>query len=183
MVSPVPQQGPNPFLDGSRASYRAAITGLAAVTGCTDLFTIAGSATKTVRITRVEFSGTEATAAQYLDVLGIVRSTVDTAGTKTNPTAVPLDSNDPAATATVAAYTANPTLGTTVATVRADKVLLALTGTPTQPDRLVWDFGNRPSKDLVLRGAAQQFAINLNGVAIANATLIDIAIEWTEDNS
>jgi hypothetical protein len=181
MVSPVPQQGPNPPIEGVRATYRASISALAAVTGCTDLLTITGSATKTIHLLRVEFSGTVATAALYLDVLGIKRSTADTGGTSTAPTIVSFDSADPAATATVLAYTANPTLGTPVGTIRADKVLLPLTGTPALPDRLVWEFGNRPDKAVVLRGIAQVFAINLNAVALANATLIDCALEWVED--
>jgi|SRR5580765_2252798 len=168
--------------DGQRATYRASTTGLAAVTGCTDLFTLTGSASKTIRITRVEFGGTVATAAMYLDVLAVIRSGANLTGTSTTPTVVPLDSNDPAGTAVVRAYTANPgTLGTLVGAVRSDKVLLPLTGTPVLPDRLVWNFGNRPAKTCVLRGATQVFAINLNGIAIANATLIDVAIEWTED--
>jgi hypothetical protein len=46
----------------------------------------------------------------------------------------------------------------------------------------VWEFGNRPgARAVVLRGANSVFALNLNGVAISNATLIDIAIEWTEE--
>lgn len=170
-------------IDGHKATYRAAYSGLAAVTACTDLLTIAGSSTKTIRVTRVELSGTIATAAMYLDVLGIVRSAADTGGTKVTAAAlVPFDANDAAASASVAAYSANPTVGTAVGTIRADKTLLQLTGTPAQPDRLVWDFGNRPgAKAVVLRGATQQFAVNLNGVTISNATLIDAAIEWTEE--
>src|SRR5437879_5608942 len=78
------------LVDGYKATYRAAITGLAAVTGCTDLFTLTGSATKTIRITRVEFSGTVATAALYLDVQALIRSTANLTGTSTAPTIVPL---------------------------------------------------------------------------------------------
>jgi hypothetical protein len=170
-------------IDGQKATYRATITALAAVTGCTDLLTLTGSSTKTVRVTRVEFSGTIATGAMYLDVLGILRSTADTSGTKTNPSAIPLDSSDAAATAVITAYTANPTLGTSIGTIRADKALLQLTGTPAQPDRLIWTFGERPgARAVVLRGVAQQFCINLNAVTISNATLINIALEFTEES-
>lgn len=169
-------------VDGQKATYRASIQGLAAVTGCTDLFTITGSATKTVRVTRIELSGTIATAAMYLDVQGIIRSTANATGTSTSPTVVPLDSNDPAGTAVVRAYTANPgTLGTAVGTITSDKVLLPLTGTPIATQRLVYDFGNRPAKAVVLRGATQVFALNLNAATIANATSIDCAIEWSEE--
>lgn len=180
-VVSVPQY--HALIDGQKATYRAIYQGLAAVTACTDLLTLTGAAGKTIRITRVEFSGSIATAAMYLDVLGILRSAVDTGGTKvTAATIVPLDSNDAAAAAVIAAYSANPTLGTAIGTIKADKLLLQLTGTPAQPDRLAWEFGSRPgAKAVVLRGAAQQFAINLNGVTISNTTSIDVAVEWTED--
>jgi hypothetical protein len=180
MVSPVPAQGPNPPIDGVRPTYRAIITGLAAVTGCTDLVTItSNNASQIVRVLRVEFSGTIATTALELDVLGIIRSSADLTGTSTSPTPIQFDANDPAATAVVKAYTANPgTLGTAVGTIRSDKAELVIA--PAVPDRLVWDFGTRPGKAVTLRGIGQVFAVNLNAIAIGTATLIDCAIEWTE---
>ena len=171
---------------GQKATYRAAIAGLVAVTGCTDLFTLTGSDTKVVKITHVELNGTEATAPQFIDVLGIVRSTANLTGTDTQPAAVPLDSADAAATAVVRAYTANPgTLGTTVGTIEAESVYLPLADTPTIPPyRLSWDFGSRPgAKAVVLHGAAEVFALNLAAVAIPNATSISVSIEWTEEDS
>lgn len=181
MVSPVPQQGPNPFLEGSRATYRATISGLVVVTGATDIFTLTAGA-KIVRLERVEISGVIATPALNLDVLGIIRSTADLTGTSTTPAIAPLDSGDVAATAVVKAYTANPgTLGTAVGTVRSDKILLPVA--PAQPDRLIWVFGDHPAKTVMLRAANYVFAVNLNGIAIATATSLDLAIEWTEDLS
>lgn len=172
-------------LDGFKASYAAAIGGLVGVTGCTDLFTLTNPAasTKTIRITRCDISGGVATAAQQIEVYGIVRSAVNTGGSSTSPTAVPYDSNDAVATGVVRAYTANPaSLGTTVGTVRVAKMLLVLsTGATSFQDRLIWDFGDRPTKALVLR-AGQVFAINLNTVAFANATSFNVYIEWTEDS-
>lgn len=179
MVSPVPQQGPNPFLEGQRKTYRATISGLAAVTGCTDLFTLTAGA-NICRLERVEISGTIATTALNLDVIGLKRSTANSGGASTTPTITPLDPNDPAATAVVNAYTANPaSLGTLVGNVRSDKILLPVA--PALPDRLIWIFGDHPAKTVMLRAANQVFAVNLNGQAIATATLLDIAIEWTED--
>lgn len=167
--------------DGLKATYRASIAALVAVTGCTDLFTLTGSSTKTIRITRVEFSGTVATAALYLDVICLLRSTANSSGTSTSPTVVPLDSNSAAGSAVARAYTANPTTGTLVGAITTDKILLPLAGTPTLTQRLVIEFGNRPAQAVVLRGTTQVFAINLNAVTLANATSIDIAIEWTEE--
>lgn len=169
--------------DGIKASYAAAIGGLVGVTGCTDLFTLTNPGGKTIRITRCDISGGVATAAQQIEVFGLVRSTVNTGGTSTTPTIVPYDSGDVAATGVVRAYTANPAvLGMLVGNVRVAKMLLVLsTGATSFQDRLIWDFGDRPTKALVLR-ANQVFAINLNAVAFANATSFNVYIEWTEDN-
>lgn len=169
-------------LDGFKASYAAAIGGLVGVTGCTDLFTLTNPSTKTIRITRCDISGGVATAAQQIEVFGLVRSAVNSGGTSTAPTIVPYDSSDAPASGVVRAYTANPAaLGTLVGNVRVAKMLLVLsTGATSFQDRLIWDFGDRPTKALVLR-QNQVFAINLNGVTFANATSFNVYIEWTED--
>jgi hypothetical protein len=169
-------------IDGYKASYSAAIGGLVGVTGCTDLFTLTGSATKTIRITRCDVSGAIATTAAQIEVYALVRSTANSGGTSTTPTPVPYDSSDSGATAIVRAYTANPaSLGTLVGNVRVAKMLLGVTGGTTVQDRLIWDFGDRPTKALVLRGATQVFAINLNAIAFGTATSFNIYIEWTEE--
>lgn len=114
---------------------------------------------------------------------GFVRSTANTGGTSTTPAIVPYDSGDPAAGAVVRAYTANPaSLGTLVGTARVAKMLLAVLGGTTVQDRLIWDFGNRPTKALVLRGATQVFAIGLNALpTFATASSFNVSVEWTED--
>lgn len=171
-------------IDGYKASYAAAIQGLVPAASATDIFTIAGSGTKTIRITRLEVSGI-ATTIVDTSVQFIVRSTADTGGTSTAPTAVKYDSTNPAATATIAAYTANPTgLGTSVGLVRTSKCIFNLVA-PTagsESGRLIEDFGDRPAQAVVLRGATQVLAVNLNGVTISGGSL-DISVEWTEDLS
>ena len=165
--------------DGSKASYSAAIVGLvAAATAPTDLFTISGSASKIIRITRIAITASQTTAAQR-DVLLIKRSTANTGGTSTSPAGVPHDSTSAAATAVVRAYTANPTgLGTAVGTIRSRKVFVT---TPSlNSDEMIVDFGTRPAQAVVLRGVAETLAINLNSVASAGS-LFDISIEWTEE--
>lgn len=166
--------------DGLRATYAASILGLAVAASATDIFTILGSATKTVRITRLRISGTKTTAGAAIDVQLIIRSAADTAGTKTNPTLIPYDSASAPATAIVAAYTTNPTLGTTVGTLVADSVFVALNTAAS--GLLDYTFGNRPAQAIVLRGVAQQLAVNLNAVTVGGGTF-DLWVEWTEDNS
>jgi hypothetical protein len=161
--------------ESTDTSYRAAISFTPAANP-TDIFTIAGSATRVIRVTRVGLSCT-ATAAAATDVLFIKRSAADTAGTSSAATAVPLDANDAAATATVLAYTANPTLGAAVGNVSADKISIStVTGAP---QFYFEDFGIRNTKILILRGTAQQLAVNFGGAALAGLAC-GAEVEWTE---
>ena len=165
------------LLDGLKHTYSASVTGLVGVAG--DIATIFGSATTTIRVTRVEFSGV-ATAGANMDVSLVTRSAVDTAGTPAAMTAVPHDSNSPAATATgLNSYTAAPTPGTAVGTIRSVKANIGVATTGVENAPQVWDFGNGPKKAVVLRGIAQGLCLNV-GATQAGA-LYDIDIEWTEE--
>lgn len=169
--------------DGKKASYSGGINGLVPVASATDIFTITGSATRTVRVTRIEVSGISTTILDTTVRL-LLRTTADTAGTSTAPVLYPHDSNDAAATAVLAAYTANPTVNDgTNRLIRASKLLFNLSAPAagSEAGRLIWDFGDRPSKAFVLRGVAQQLAINLNGVSVAGGS-VDISVELTEDS-
>jgi hypothetical protein len=164
-------------------TYSASATGLVAAASATDIFTLTGSGTKTIRIKRVSFSGTQ-TTANDLNALLIKRSTANTAGTSTDLTEVANDSNDAAATATALSYTANPTLGTTVGTVRAAKFQLSGDAPANNgqyaPYEKVWRFGEDGQEEIVLRGTSQVLALNLNAVTIAGSSL-NIDIEWVEE--
>jgi hypothetical protein len=164
--------------DGWKRTYVASGT-VVPVTGCTDLVTIIGSATTVVKLIRVIFSGTIVTAAINGSVSIIKRSTADTAGTSTAPTIIPLDANNAAATAVLAAYTANPTLGTTVGTIWQAKYLypIAASGNPTV---LTIDF-NQMGQIATLRGVVQQLALNLNAVAFASAGSVDYSFVFSEE--
>ena len=168
--------------DGVKATYRAAsVPGLALAGGATDFFTITGSATKTVRITAFAMLCTQNTAATN-DIVFLKRSTADTGGTSTTRTAVPLDSTNPAATATVRTYTANPTTGTLVGNLMTTQILFSVPGggassQPVQPP--TWHFGDT-GQAIVLRGTGEVFAVNFNGqTAFGNSC--DMWAEWTEE--
>jgi hypothetical protein len=168
----------NSPIDGQRASYSMSATVTTAATA-TDVVTITGSATKTVRVTLIRVSGL-ATTAITTPVLLIKRSAANTGGTSAALTAVPHDSNNAAATATGLSYTANPTgLGAAVGTMRQDRLTFAVTAS-TADAPLVWDFGARPSQAVVLRGTTQVLAVNLNSTTITGGS-ISIDIEWTEE--
>jgi hypothetical protein len=167
-------------VDGYKATYTVNYFGLVPVTGATDIFTITGSATKTIKIARVEFSMTITTATQ-LDVMFIKRSTADTAGTvvTTNQTITPHDSANAATTATFQAFTANPTLGSLVGSMGIVKYFAQ--GPAIASAVYIKEYGVRPSQMPTLRGIAQVFAINLNGTALAGGQLVDLSIEYTEE--
>ena len=160
------------------ATYSAGINGLALALLATDIFVIGGSATKTVRITKLILSAVQTTASQ-VSVLVTKHSTANTVGTSTAPTKVPYDSLNAAATATVLAYTANPTVGTTVGTILVDRVFIPGAATATDAQGMMALFGDNNGQTLVLRGVAEQIAINLNGVTVASG-LANINVEWTE---
>ena len=166
------------FPNSITQTYSAAITGLVAANTATDFFTLTGSATKTVRITRIALTATQTTGAQN-NILLIKRSTANTGGTSTAPAGVPHDSTNAAATATVAAYTVNPTaLGTVVGTMRSRKVFVGQT--TANSDEFIADFGDRNNQSIVLRGTTQVLAINLNSTTLAGNSF-DISVEWTEE--
>jgi hypothetical protein len=167
--------------DGQKATYSASVLKLAVATGANVIWTLTGSATKTIRVTRLEISGTCATTAKDINFFIAKYSTAATGGTTgTAPTIAPHDSNSPAATAAIAVYTADPTAGTSVGNIRTGNLYMAVTGGTTSTDRYIADFGNRPAQAVVLRGTTQQIGISLNGENTATS-VIDIFVEFTEE--
>lgn len=164
-----------------KATYSATSLALASAASCTDLWTLTGSATKTVKVTRVEISG-EATTAVPAQIVLLKRSVANLTGTSSAPTIVPYDSADGVASATPLAYTANPgTLGTAVGDIRIGYVFLSAPATATVgPEKFIVDFGSRQGQEVVLRGIAEVFAINLNAATVTGGAF-DITVEWTEE--
>ena len=170
--------------ENTRQSYTIAVTNLVVVTGATDIFVLTGSATKTIRITRITFTMSATTAVTVPFVI-TKHSTANTGGTSTAPVATPHDSNNAAATATGAQYTANPTaVGSLVGVgIRSFKYLAEVQTTPTGAlEVLDLTFGANHEQPIVLRGTTQQMAINLGGTTISGGSA-NISITWTEDNT
>lgn len=143
----------------------------------TDIFTLTGSATKTVALTKIILSGVQTTSGMA-DISVIKRSTADTGGTSTAGSIGAHDSTDAAATATLLGYTANPgALGTAVATIRRVYVPVpAPASIGTVP--VVLEFGDN-GKEGILRGVAQQIAVNLNGATLTGG-VISVTFQWIE---
>jgi len=163
-------------LTSPAVTYSAVANNVVPAALATDLVTIYGSASKTVNILNIWVSGVQTTAGQA-QIMLIKRSAANSAGTSTASLRIPYDSTDAAATATVLAYTANPTLGAAVGNVRGDRLFLPGAAAAVDAQGLTWSFVN--GKQLILRGVAQGIAINLNGITLAGGS-INVTIEWTE---
>lgn len=169
-------------LGATRPTYSAVITGLAPAASATDFFTLTGSATTTVRVLEAGCDGT-ATAIGAKLVQALLRSTANSAGTSSAGTAVPYDSNNAAATATVLGYTANPTTGTGIGNIGAAVMQLNQTATATYAARpLLFQFGQgQGMQEVVLHGVTQVFALNGAGASFPSGTSLNCHVVWTEE--
>lgn len=143
-----------------------------------DVFTIAGSATKIVRITRMAISTIQTTAGNNRWALN-KRSTANSSGTSAVVAAVPTDSGYPAATAIVRAYTGNPTAGSLVGEGWGGRVpspTAALSTASLGPD--VQGFARNPFA--TLRGVAQSLGWNFGGLALPAGLSVCALVWWTE---
>lgn len=168
-------------VDNGRISYASATTSAgftAAATANQDVWRMSGSATKTVYIKKIRVTAT-ATAVQGNRITLIKRSTANTGGTLVANTAVPYDSADVAATASVVHYTAAPTSGTAAGQVRTASYLIP-TATSLYNSEMIFEFVENEGNPLVLRGTAEGLGI-VFGVAPGAGNLISISVEWDEE--
>lgn len=170
--------------DSSKDTYTAAVQSLAVAATPTDIFTITGSATRTVKIRKILVSAIQTTAS-IQSVSLLKRSTANTAGTSVTQTNVPHDSTNAAATATVRSYTANPTLGTLVGRMATRKLYisgaLAANNGQFAPGNFVeFSYDQLGKEPPTLIGTSQVIAVNLPGVTLAGSSF-DIFVEWTEE--
>ena len=169
----------NVNIEGQKSTYGASAS-FAVAASATLVWTLTGSATKTIRLVELGFSSTTATAAQYLDLQVIKYSAAATGGTPVAETVVPYDSGFAAGSATVNHYTANGTPGSAVGTISTIRYFSALTGTAAPTTWQIWKFGQGPASCPVLRGIAQQIGIS-QATGGANAGTGDVYAIWTEE--
>jgi hypothetical protein len=163
-----------------KASYSASGTFTPAATP-TDVVTITGSASKTVRIKRIRVMG-NGTSSGYMTMYLARRSTADTGQTSTAPTADQFDTNSAAPTAAVAQFSANATtLGTLVA--YHDTSLLGFNPAASANALQVYEraFGTANTQSIVLRGTTQSVSLYFGGGAVPTGGVITYSIEWTEE--
>jgi hypothetical protein len=163
-----------------KPTYSATGTG-GIPTTATDFCSLAGSATKTIKVRRILLSA-GATAVVTDPVAIIKRSTANAASSGALiMNQVPYDSANSAGTSALAEFfTAAPqTLGTIVGVVADPFVTFSnyTTGISNGPVQLYYgEFGS----PIVLRGVAQQVAVNHNASAPSGA-YYTCTFEWTEE--
>lgn len=184
-VNTVPQPGITCLAEPTTPTYHATGVAIAVGTTPTDVACITGSATRTVRLKKVRISGTAGTAININTFLTkhTVANTGGTAATGTAlPTASPNDSTFPAATATLQAYTANPTVDASAIVVNGATLFMPVTSTASGQSHLTFDWatGATAESPPVLRGVAQQYCVNLNGVTAPSSGVMNVEWVWTE---
>lgn len=161
------------------ATYSANIRNFTPAATPTDVISITGAANRTIKVLKVVLSATQTTAGMN-EWLLVKRSTANTGGTPTAATAVPFDSQNPTATASVVSYGANPSaLGTTVGIVDAQKAP-AQASTGTTSALLEFNLDHLDASPVVLRGVNDVLALNFNGAAVPAGLAMDCTVYWTE---
>lgn len=164
----------------SKPTYSATTGAVTSASAATDICTLSGSATKTIRVRRVIVGGLSSTV-QTDPVSILKRSTNTTGGVSALLTTIPYDSNSAAASAVAESYTTNGTQGTLVG-VLVDRLISIgnLTTGAASPPATEFVFGQLGSP-VFLRGLAQQIAVNLGGLTYVSGSF-SCTFEWTEDN-
>jgi len=162
------------------ATYRCQVADVTPAALATDVFVLQGSATKTVKIKRIQITA-DATSPSVLDLYCFKRTAANTGGAVTAPAVLKNVTANPAPTALVSLYSVNPaTVGAGILAA-ADHYALpaaASTGYPGVP--WVEDFGGADKQALELDGISEFLAVGLNGQTIPAGTTLYIMVEWTE---
>lgn len=163
----------------SKPTYSATIAGVNPASSATDVCTLTGSATKTVRVRRIIFAGHNNSVVA--DPVAIIkRSTADTNGNGTHLVTTAYDSKFSATTVAQAEFfITNPTVGTQVGVLADIDIVFPITTSVVPTVGYTFEFG-KLGAPVFLRGVAQQLAVNLNGRTVAGP--ISCTFEWTEDN-
>jgi hypothetical protein len=173
----------NVALEGRQQTYSIGIDDYAPYATPTDIFLLQGSATRTIKITKIRISGAS-TAASSMDLYLLKRTADNTAGTRASQAAdvVKHDTLDDAATAVPYLYSVIPTsLGAGKTFRTKARHYFSRLGAADQSDEFIVDFDIHRSKPIILRGVAEQLAINLGGAAVPSGLILYINVEWVEE--
>jgi hypothetical protein len=170
-TTPLPQPPASVF-----GSYRAASAPFTPGATPQDVFTITGSATRSVRVTGMGIASVQTTAGINAWLLN-KRSTANSGGTSAAVTRVPVDSAHPAATATVLQYTANPTAGNLIGSVWSGRVVSPAPASVASYVGRDLDFTRQA---ITLTGVNDVLAWNLNGIVLPTGLSVQAWVSWDE---
>ncbi len=168
---------------GAGRTYGASLPGLLPGTAATAAIAeLDGSATKKIRLLKIVVSGSELTAIAVNDLRLTKLSSISTGGAATTATAVPFDSQFPAATAVFKGFTTAPTGGgVVVGAIAVQKLSLLLIAT-NLGTAVEFNFQFLPaSARPTLHTAAEAFGVDFNLATPANAPNLDVYAWWTEE--
>jgi hypothetical protein len=167
----------------NKHTYNASVTALVPAASATDILTISGSATTLVKVTHLECGGQATSSGSKLIQLQ-QRIASDVGGTSSVVAANASDLSDPAPTAVVTSFTANPTVGTAASGVLRVGILSLPASTAVGTLPLSWDFGAQSrttTKEVVLRGTNQVLAIHGAGASFPAGSTVNCSVEWIEE--
>lgn len=168
-------------------TYHAISVGLVPAASATDILCINQSSSKAVHVDQIVVSGTAGTAITTPVIVKLNHS-LDTGGTAATGLALPVaaagNSADPAATATLTSYTANPTVtDSTPAYLGVQAISFAVTTGSNSPTQYLpstnADIFNKGWDMPPIATPVQQICLNLNATSITSGVLA-VWIEWTE---
>lgn len=172
--------------DSAIPHYSAGFTQITPVASSTAVFVLIGSATKTIRVKRIDLSGIATAAAEAK--FGIKKSSdAGTLGSAvlSAATAAPWDSGFAAATATfnsvgTAVYTTVPA---TVGYIAVGELGLPATASGVGFTPYTLEFGKNGVPAVVLRGVAQTLYVDFLGAAVPSGGKYSATVWWSEDAS
>jgi hypothetical protein len=162
-------------------TYGAVSTAFTPGTAPTDVFAISGSVTSNVYVTKMGISTTQTTEGINAWFLA-KRSTANTGGTSAAPGIVSHNSNNPAVSASVLQYTANPTLGTLVGYVWGGWVNSpkAATAGVGGFQGIEVDFEDMFGQPICLLSTSEVLAWNFKGASLPSGLSVLAYCEWYE---
>ena len=168
-------------------TYSAISVGLVPAASATDIACIAASSTKNIYVKAVFIGGTAGTAITIPVILLRRNTALDSGGTAATGLALPVGApnyfTNGTASATLTAYTANPTVNdASPSYLRAGILALPTSGATIAQQQLFYfgtDVENFDQEILLAKGSTQQMCVNLNGSTFSTGSL-SITFEWTE---
>lgn len=159
-----------------KTSYRMSAAGTIDAAGI--LVQLQGSATRTIRITKIRISGALTTGAVGR-IMVMRRSAAATGGTPGSVPPQPLDTGNAAATLVATQYLTVPTGGTLVGRLENDYVLW---GAMTALGNLVeWTYGTANAQPILIRGTSEYITIETSTFASYAGAVYSVTVEFTEE--